>query len=136
MSATMTTALLRRTAVPLWRRTSLQIQQQQQRWMGPAMPKPQSSEAKLWEGHPTHTEGWEFTTYLTYGVSTVLLILSIGFAPETSIKVWASNEAQARLDLQSKSADFTPEFGRHYGTPYEKYDFTSIQAENPFNEGN
>jgi hypothetical protein len=125
MSATMTTALLRRTAVPLWRRTSLQLQQQQ-RWMCAAMPKPQS----------THTEGWEFTIYLTYGVSTVLLILAIGFSPETSIKVWASNEAQARLDLQSKNADFKPEFGRHYGMPYEKYDFTSIQAENPFNEGN
>lgn len=103
--------------------------------MGAEMPKPQSSEAKLWQGHPTHSEGWELTTYLTYGVSTVLLVLAIGFTPETSIKVWAANEAQARLDIQAKTGEAL-EFGRHYGLPSEKYDFTSLQAENPFNEGN
>lgn len=129
------TTMLRRTAMPLVRRGTTLLQQK--RWMGADMPKPQSSEAKLWQGHPTHNEGWEFTTYLTYGVSSILLVLAIGFTPETSIKVWASNEAQARLDIQDKKGDeFTLEFGRHYGMPYEKYDFTSLQAENPFNEGN
>lgn len=101
------------------------------------MPKPQSSEAQLWQGHPTHKEGWETTTYVTYAVSTVLLVLAIGFTPETSIKVWASNEAQARLDIKDKLGDgeeFTLEFGKHYGLPYVKYDFTSIAAENPFDE--
>lgn len=101
------------------------------------MPKPQSSEAKLWQGHPTENQGWETTTYITYAVSTVLLTLAIGFTPETSIKVWASNEARARLDIKDRMGDgeeFVLEFGKHYGLPDEKYDFTSLKAENPFDE--
>ena len=110
-------------------------QEQARRWMGSDMPKPQSSQAELWEGHPKTKEGWETTTYLTYAASAILLTLAVGFSPETSIKVWASNEAQARLDLKDKKGDdFELEFGKHYGADNVKYDFTSLAAENPFNE--
>ena len=98
-----------------------------QRRLFAAMPKPQSMEAELWEGHPKHKEGWESTIYLTYGVATVLLTLTL-FAPETSIQTWASAEAQARLDQKDA------QFGKHHSAPEIKYDFNSGMADNPLDE--
>jgi hypothetical protein len=101
----------------------------QRRFMA-AMPKPQSMEAELWQGHPKHEEGWETTIYVTYGVTALLLGVTLFFSPETSIKTWASNEAQARLDLKGVEL----EFGKHYSDPDVKFDYDSFKPENPFNE--
>ena len=107
---------------------------QQRRFLGANnnMPRPQSMDAELWQGHPKHKEGWETTIYLTYGAATIILGITYFFSPETSIQTWAAAEAQARLDLKAKGVK--PEFGRHYSDPTVKYDYDSVQPENPFNE--
>jgi hypothetical protein len=86
-----------------------------QRRFGGDMPTPQSMKAELWQGHPKHPEGWEFDLYLSYGLVTILMVLALGFAPDTSIQAWAQGEAQARLDLKAKGFD-NFEFGKHYNT--------------------
>jgi hypothetical protein len=52
---------------------------------GGHQPISQSMEAELFGGHPK-TEGWETATYITYALSTVLLVMACGFAPDTTIK--------------------------------------------------
>ena len=52
---------------------------------GGAQPESQSSQARLFEGHPTTPEGWETPVYLTYAASAVLITMALGFAPDTSI---------------------------------------------------
>ena len=83
------------------------------------MPVPQSSKAKLFEGHPRN-EGWEFTMLWFYSVSAILIVGILGFSPETSIEAWARQEAMARLKL--KEAGMTEfEFGKHYQDHDEEY---------------
>lgn len=94
----------------------------------------QSMEAELWQGHPKEPEGWETTTYVTYGLTVVILTMALGFAPDTSIKTWASSEARARLALQADGKLDEPVFGVHYDTPENKFDFESVSPDNPFNE--
>ncbi|KAL7541850.1 hypothetical protein ACHAXR_011279 [Thalassiosira sp. AJA248-18] len=91
-------------------------------------------EAELWQGHPKEPEGWETTVYLTYGATVVLLTFALGFAPDTSIQTWASSEARARLALQAEGKLDKPQFGVHYDTPENKFDFESVNPDNPFNE--
>ena len=77
-----------------------------------AMPVPQSSKAKLFEGHATN-EGWESTIGWWYATSAVLIIGILGFAPNTEITSWAKQEAAARLKLKEAGVeDFA--FGTHY----------------------
>eukprot|EP00545_Synedropsis_sp_CCMP1620_P012847 CAMPEP_0119015074 /NCGR_PEP_ID=MMETSP1176-20130426/10543_1 /TAXON_ID=265551 /ORGANISM="Synedropsis recta cf, Strain CCMP1620" /LENGTH=161 /DNA_ID=CAMNT_0006968337 /DNA_START=63 /DNA_END=548 /DNA_ORIENTATION=+ len=76
---------------------------------------PQSMKAELWGGHPKHKEGWEMDLYLTYGAAFGLIVMALGFAPDTSIQAWAQGEAQARLDLKAQGFDKF-EFGTHYNT--------------------
>ena len=47
---------------------------------------------------------------------------------------WASSEAQARLTLQAEGKLDKPVFGVHYDTPENKFDFESVNPDNPFNE--
>ena len=76
------------------------------------MPVPQSSKAKLFQGHPTN-EGWESTVAWFYPLSFFLIVAILGFTPNTEITTWARQEAQARLKL--KEAGFTDfKFGTHY----------------------
>ena len=75
------------------------------------MPVPRSSQAKPFEGHPTHNEGWESTIAWVYPVSFVMIIGILTCAPETEISAWAQKEAQARLDLKGKTEIV---FGKHY----------------------
>lgn len=99
------------------RRTPV-VQQQQKRRMGGGggdMPQPQSMKAELWQGHPKHNEGWEMDIYLSYGAATVLIIMALGFAPDTGIQAWAEGEAEARLELKAQGFDKF-EFGTHYNT--------------------
>ncbi|KAL3762955.1 hypothetical protein ACHAWU_001102 [Discostella pseudostelligera] len=97
-------------------------------------PISRSMEAELWQGHPKEPEGWETTIYLTYGATVVLLTMALGFAPDTSIKTWASSEARARLALQAEGKLDQPVFGVHYDTPENKYEFESKSPDNPFDE--
>ena len=94
----------------------------------------QSMHARLWEGHSTKPEGWETTIYATYAATAVVLTLALGFAPDTSINTWASNEAQVRLDLLKEGKIDKVEFGVHYNTADKVYDFDSKIVDNPFNE--
>lgn len=100
---------------------------------GGHQPVSRSMEAKLFEGHPEN-EGWETTIYVTYATSLVLLTFALGFAPDTSIKTWASSEARARLELQAQGKLDQPVFGVHYDTPENKYEFESKNPDNPFDE--
>mmetsp|Transcript_24219 Transcript_24219/g.49590 ORF Transcript_24219/g.49590 Transcript_24219/m.49590 type:complete len:169 (-) Transcript_24219:365-871(-) len=100
---------------------------------GGHQPVSRSMEAKLFEGHPEN-EGWETTIYVTYAASLVLITFALGFAPDTSIKTWASSEARARLELQAKGKLDQPVFGVHYDTPENKYEFESKNPDNPFDE--
>ena len=93
-----------------------------------AQPESQSQQAVLWQGHTTHNEGWESTVYATYFASTVLITLALGFAPDTSITTWASNEAAVRLEAGAV------EFGSHSNVPEKVYDFDFQVVDNPFNE--
>eukprot|EP00986_Skeletonema_menzelii_P020874 scaffold32570_cov148-Skeletonema_menzelii.AAC.3 len=106
----------------------------QRRFMGGGQPISRSMEAELWQGHPKEPEGWETTIYMTYAASAVILTFALGFAPDTSIKTWASSEAQARLTLQAEGKLDKPVFGVHYDTPENKFDFESVNPDNPFNE--
>jgi len=101
--------------------------------MGGGQPISRSMEAELWQGHPKEPEGWETTIYLTYAASAVILTF-VGLAPDTSIKTWAASEAQARLNLQAEGKLDNPVFGVHYDTPENKFDFESVNPDNPFNE--
>lgn len=47
---------------------------------------------------------------------------------------WASSEARARLALQAEGKLDQPVFGVHYDTPENKFDFESVNPDNPFNE--
>ena len=76
------------------------------------MPVPQSSQAKLFAGHP-ESEGWESTIAWFYPTSFLLIVGILALEPETGIDVWAKQEAAARLKL--KQAGMTEfEFGKHY----------------------
>mmetsp|Transcript_26721 Transcript_26721/g.39094 ORF Transcript_26721/g.39094 Transcript_26721/m.39094 type:complete len:157 (+) Transcript_26721:182-652(+) len=104
------------------------------RRMGGGQPESQSMKAELWGGHSKEPEGWENTIYVTYAVGFVIVSMTLGMAPETSIKAWASNEAQARLDLLKEGKVEKIEFGTHYNTTDRMYDFDSPNPDNPFNE--
>ena len=47
---------------------------------------------------------------------------------------WASSEARVRLALQAEGKLDKPVFGVHYDTPENKFDFESVNPDNPFNE--
>mmetsp|Transcript_12105 Transcript_12105/g.19867 ORF Transcript_12105/g.19867 Transcript_12105/m.19867 type:complete len:163 (+) Transcript_12105:81-569(+) len=115
-------------------KTSSSANAVQRRFMGGGQPISRSMEAELWQGHPKEPEGWETTIYMTYAASAVILTFALGFAPDTSIKTWASSEAQARLTLQAEGKLDKPVFGVHYDTPENKFDFESVNPDNPFNE--
>ena len=110
----------------------------QRRSFGAGQPESQSMQARLWEGHNVKPEGWEGIVYATYVGATVIITLALGFAPDTSINTWASNEAKVRLDLLKEGKIDKVEFGVHYNSPekvYETvYDFESKSPDNPFNE--
>ena len=53
--------------------------------MGGGQPESQSMQARLWEGHSAEPEGWEGTLYATYTVGFGLIVLALGFAPDTTI---------------------------------------------------
>ena len=106
--------------------------QTQTRSFGAGQPPSQSQSARLWEGHTTHKEGWETTIYATYAASTLLITLALGFAPDTSIQTWASNEAEVRLGMEGKTSVV---FGEHYNTPEKVFgqvwDDFMLRAMNP-----
>mmetsp|Transcript_18397 Transcript_18397/g.25310 ORF Transcript_18397/g.25310 Transcript_18397/m.25310 type:complete len:170 (-) Transcript_18397:376-885(-) len=104
------------------------------RRMGGGQPESQSMKAELWEGHSKEPEGWETAIYFTYAVGFVVIGMTLSVTPETSIKTWASNEAQARLDLLRAGKIDKVEFGTHYNTSDRMYDFESQNPDNPFNE--
>ena len=70
-------------------------------------------------------QGWEAVVYPTYIAAAVILIVGVGFAPDTSIKTWASSEAAARLNLKDAGAVETFEFGTHYAKEEELYKFAA-----------
>uniref|UniRef100_A0A7S2WJX2 NADH dehydrogenase [ubiquinone] 1 beta subcomplex subunit 11, mitochondrial n=1 Tax=Eucampia antarctica TaxID=49252 RepID=A0A7S2WJX2_9STRA len=106
----------------------------QRRNMGGAQPVSQSMKAELWGGHSKEAEGWETTLYATYVGATILITMALGFAPDTTITTWASEEAQARLDLQANGKMNAVEFGAHYNVPENMFDWESVNPDDPFNE--
>eukprot|EP00543_Licmophora_paradoxa_P002675 CAMPEP_0202443224 /NCGR_PEP_ID=MMETSP1360-20130828/2573_1 /ASSEMBLY_ACC=CAM_ASM_000848 /TAXON_ID=515479 /ORGANISM="Licmophora paradoxa, Strain CCMP2313" /LENGTH=148 /DNA_ID=CAMNT_0049058869 /DNA_START=79 /DNA_END=525 /DNA_ORIENTATION=+ len=105
--------------VPL--RSGVSVSRNSRRW-GSDMPRPQSMDAELWQGHPKHKEGWENILYATYGTAAILITIAVNFTPETSIQAWAEQEARARLALP---ADTKLEFGTHYQTSVTQSDLES-----------
>ena len=91
-------------------------------------------QAVLWQGHSTEPEGWERTVYVTYAAAAVLLVLTLGFAPDTSIHSWAEGEARARLDMQAQGTSVTPSFGTHYNTAQTRFLWESKIVDDPFDE--
>jgi ESSS subunit of NADH:ubiquinone oxidoreductase (complex I) len=80
---------------------------------GGGVPVPRSSQAKLFEGHPTN-EGWESSVFFYYTLSAIMLVGILGFAPDTTISSWAKQEATARLKLKESGVVTEFEFGKHY----------------------
>jgi len=54
-------------------------------------------------------EPWEGVTYLTYTASFLVMTFGLAYAPRTSIKAWARDEAIARNNMEG-----TPEYGGQY----------------------
>ncbi len=77
-------------------------------------PVPQSMKARMWEGHPTEPEGWELTYGIWSAISMVMIVICVGFVPDTTIKSWAQTEARTRLALLESGQIDKVEFGRHY----------------------
>ena len=100
-----------------------------------AQPQSQSMQARLWEGHNTQPEGWETTVYATYAASTVLITLALGFAPDTTINTWASEEARVRMEMKAEGKLEKEVFGEHYNTPAkvfgDAWDVFMVKAMNP-----
>ncbi len=104
-------------------------------------PVPQSMEAKLWGAGIDglgggRYQGWEPIVYGTYVISAVILVVGLGFAPETSIKEWANAEARTRYNLfldKQEGGEIEKEVvmngltgferGVHYNTEERKYKF-------------
>ena len=103
---------LRRTVRPL---QAAVRQTTKRRFAGYPGGTPQSMKAELWGGHSKHAEGWEMDLYVSYGLTSILIIMALAFAPDTSVQAWAQGEAQARLALKAKGFDKF-EFGTHYNT--------------------
>jgi hypothetical protein len=91
-------------------------------------------QAVLWQGHSTEPEGWERTVYVTYAAAAILIGLTLGFAPDTSIKAWAEAEARARLEMQRQGTLQTPTFGTHYNTVQNLFAWESKIVDDPFDE--
>ena len=75
--------------------------------MGGGQPESQSMKAKLWgDGIDGlgggRFNGWEIVVYPTYVIAAAVLCLGVGYAPDTSIKTWAKQEARVRLDLKEQ----------------------------------
>mmetsp|Transcript_20663 Transcript_20663/g.26662 ORF Transcript_20663/g.26662 Transcript_20663/m.26662 type:complete len:139 (+) Transcript_20663:189-605(+) len=77
------------------------------------MPVPQSQNAKMFQGHPEY-EGWETTIYFWSAISLFLIVVVEGYAPDTTLESWASNEARARLILKEEKGFTDFKFGQHY----------------------
>lgn len=67
--------------------------------------------------------GWEAIVYPTYIAAGIILVVGVGFAPDTSIKTWASNEARVRLNLEDSGELEETEFGVHYNIPENVFKF-------------
>ena len=68
--------------------------------------------------------GWEAIVYPTYIIASVILVVGVGFAPDTSIKTWANNEARVRLNMKDRGElEEGAEFGVHYNIPEKVYQF-------------
>jgi hypothetical protein len=80
---------------------------------GGGVPVPQSQHAKLWAGHAEH-EGWESTVAWFYPTSIILCAVVLYYEPETSIHIWAKQEAAARLKLTAETGFTDFMFGVHY----------------------
>lgn len=130
----MNAARLIRSLKPTRKATSTPCKIYNRKFAAGGQPQSQSQQARLWEGHNTEPEGWETTVYATYAASAVLITLALGFAPDTSIGTWASNEAQIRLDMKKEGLLESAEFGTHYNVPSKVYDFDMKIIDNPFNE--
>lgn len=110
------------------------------RWFGGHdhhQPQPQSMQAELWQGHPKHEEGFERITEVTYAVATVLICVALGLAPDTSIQTWANNEAKARMQLKASGKVTEFEFGKHYNTAENMFNFEALDQKgyyDPFDE--
>jgi hypothetical protein len=88
------------------------------RWFGAdaghgGVPVPQSQHAKLWAGH-AENEGWESTVAWFYPTSIILCGVVLYYEPETSIHIWAKQEAAARLKLTAETGFTDFLFGVHY----------------------
>ena len=63
-------------------------------------------------------QDWEATTYATYLASFTVITVGLTYAPRTSIKAWARDEALARNDLEGEA-----EYGTCYSGGDGKFKF-------------
>ncbi|CAM9763852.1 unnamed protein product [Hapterophycus canaliculatus] len=71
-------------------------------------------------------EGWEGIMAVTWVASAGILIIGLGYGPETGIKEWARDEALARNVREAKGLPV--EYGQIYSQePRLKYTFTSAE---------
>mmetsp|Transcript_30578 Transcript_30578/g.62417 ORF Transcript_30578/g.62417 Transcript_30578/m.62417 type:complete len:131 (-) Transcript_30578:125-517(-) len=74
-------------------------------------------------------EGWESVVYPCYIASTVLLVVGLSFKPRNDLKIWATDEAAARLKRMDEGEPI--EFGKHYGGVVNKFPFAQEELGEP-----
>lgn len=72
--------------------------------------------------------GWESIIYPCYAAATVILVVGVGFSPDTSIKTWAQGEARARLNLADSGENVEP-MGVHYNCDEIKFKFEAEEID-------
>eukprot|EP00588_Corethron_pennatum_P035963 CAMPEP_0194345182 /NCGR_PEP_ID=MMETSP0171-20130528/104712_1 /TAXON_ID=218684 /ORGANISM="Corethron pennatum, Strain L29A3" /LENGTH=157 /DNA_ID=CAMNT_0039112135 /DNA_START=82 /DNA_END=555 /DNA_ORIENTATION=+ len=117
-----TSAALRRSTLS---RTQTAAARFQVRRSAGGQPESQSMQAVLFGGKSY--EGWEAIVYPTYAIATVILVVGLGFKPDTHIQTWAKNEARTRMALRDSGAVTDFEFGVHYDDPSRKFSFVINQ---------
>ena len=68
-------------------------------------------------------EDWERVTYVTFAASLAVVTFGLAYAPRTSIKAWARDEAIARNNMEG-----TPEYGGQYAGTDGMHSFTKLKA--------
>tara|TARA_B110000305_G_C19075817_1_gene463848 strand:- start:316 stop:648 length:333 start_codon:yes stop_codon:yes gene_type:complete len=79
--------------------------------------------AKLWGKDGEKVNGWEPYVYTSYILAGIILVVGVGFKPDTSIKTWANNEARARKALKQSGLVTEFKFGTHYNDIDKKFSF-------------
>ena len=99
-------------------------------------PESQSMKAPLWgvgldgKGGGRYN-GWEAIVYPTYILATLILTVGVGFAPDTSIKTWANQEARVRINMKRQGALKNAAFVSTRPTALPQFRYSAIPLLHP-----